>query len=130
MDDDFNTAKALGYVFEYVRAFNALADKKGLKMTESVRNAARTFVAHFEIFSKVFNLTDELPDTFLKELRKNVLTEKGLALSDIEALLTQRLEARKQKNFALSDQIRADLLTKGIELRDSPAGTDWDVVFA
>jgi cysteinyl-tRNA synthetase len=48
--------------------------------------------------------------------------------TEIEALIHERLEARRRKDFARSDAIRADLLARGIVLEDTPAGTRWKKV--
>ena len=108
MDDDLNTAEALAAVFEYIRAMNtALDDNQYLE--ENRWEAARVL----EIFDGVFDV--------LKP------TGAGGELSDIdiEAQVDQRMEAKKARNFKLADQIRADLLEKGVVLEDTKDGVRW-----
>ena len=108
MDDDLNTAEALAAVFEYIRAMNtALDDNQYLE--ENRWESARVL----EIFDGIFDV--------LKP------TEAGGELSDndIEAQVDQRVEAKKARNFKLADQIRADLLEKGVVLEDTKDGVRW-----
>ncbi|MFI3116060.1 MAG: cysteine--tRNA ligase [Clostridia bacterium] len=106
LDDDLNTADAVGVIFELVREINTIAmgenpNKNTLISAKNVLN---------ELCS-VLNIA-------------NKGEEKSLD-SDIEALIEQRNEARKNKDFALSDKIRDDLLAKGIVLKDTPQGVTW-----
>ena len=108
MDDDLNTAEALAAVFEYIRAMNtALDDNQYLE--ENRWESARVL----EVFDGVFDV--------LKP------TDAGGELSDnhIEEQVDQRIEAKKARNFKLADQIRADLLHKGVVLEDTKDGVRW-----
>ena len=50
----------------------------------------------------------------------------AVSKEEIEALIVERLESRKSKNFARSDEIRKDLLARGVILKDGPGGTTWE----
>ncbi|MFH1284181.1 MAG: cysteine--tRNA ligase [Candidatus Peregrinibacteria bacterium] len=105
MDNDFDTSGSLGVVFDLINRFN------GLKS--------------MDVISKE---DVDGTESFLKEVDKvfGFIFPKEEALSeDIEALIAQREEARKNKDFAKSDKIRDDLLKKGIVLEDTPDGTVW-----
>lgn len=125
MDDDLNTAKVVGMVFEYVRLINAALDKKALAKTEAER-----FLANMKKLSEVFNILGEPADKFLGELRGIVIREKGIEPAEIDRAIQERIEARQKKDFATSDRIRKEMSDKGIELRDTPRGTEWDVILA
>lgn len=129
MDDDFNTAKLFGLVFDYVRALNAYIDKKGFKVTSQTAPILNKFLSSMKDISGVLNLFGEKPTVFLRELRLLTLKEKGLREEDILLEISRRIEARKSKDFKLADEIRANLASKGIELRDKGQETDWDVIF-
>jgi cysteinyl-tRNA synthetase len=129
MDEDLNTAKVIGLVFEYVRLLNAYIDKKGFKPTALTQNLCQQFVQSFQKLSQVLNIFGEAPSQFLTHLRLSVLEEKKIAVSEIETKIKQRAEARVKKDFAISDAIRNDLLNQGVELRDLPGGTEWDILF-
>lgn len=130
MEDDFNTAKVLGTVFYYVRAFNAYVDKKGFKVTADTAKVAQNFLSDLEKLSGVINIFGRPSEEFLAELRNTVLKEKSLLPGDIDKLIAQRVQARQNKDFQTADALRQELLAKGIELRDSANGTEWDVIFA
>jgi len=107
MDDDFNTAGALGCVFDVVRAVNVhLTENEGF--CEEGIKAARVFL---EKVNSVFG--------FFSEEKSEGSDE------EIEALLAERTEARKNKNFKRSDEIRDMLAAKGIIIEDTPQGTRW-----
>ncbi len=129
MDDDLNTAKVIGSVFEYVRMLNGYLDKKGFKPNQYSVEIAKQLLYNKGEMGKVLNLFNEEAQTVLDLLRKGVLEERGLAAADIEQAIKDRVQARVDKDFAKADAIRDDLLKKGIQLMDSPQGTVWDVCF-
>ncbi len=107
MDDDFNSAGALGYVFELVRAINQAKDAGVADM----------------IVAEAQNKLHELMGVFgLREERAKV---GGEATAFIELLINLRRELREQKLWALSDQIRTRLGELGVLLEDSKDGTTW-----
>ena len=105
MDDDFNTADAIASVFELVKFINTTAD------------GSRTKEYLDSLYEKLFRLTDVL----------GIIIEKKEDMLDgeIEELIAKRQAARKEKNFALADQIRDELLAKGIILEDTREGVKW-----
>lgn len=105
MDDDFNTADAIASVFELVKFINTTAD--GTRTKEYLDS----------LYEKLFRLTDVL----------GIIIEKKEDMLDgeIEELIAKRQAARKEKNFALADQIRDELLAKGIILEDTREGVKW-----
>ena len=106
MDDDLNTADGLAAVFELVRDINTKIIDKGVSKNVC-ESAAKLF--------------DELCDVLgiLYNRKSNDLD------SEIEALIEQRQEARKNKDWATADKIRDDLKAKGIILKDTPQGVTW-----
>ena len=105
MDDDFNTADAIASIFELVKFINTTAD------------GSRTKEYLDSLCEKLFRLTDVL----------GIIIEKKEEMLDgeIEELIAKRQAARKEKNFALADQIRDELLAKGIILEDTREGVKW-----
>jgi cysteinyl-tRNA synthetase len=128
LEDDFNTPKALASIFDLVRAFNAYADKKGLKVSTEMVELSKVFLLAMASFSEVVGLFGEEPTKYLDLLRENTLTERGLDRSHIENLIEERIKARSLRDFAQSDAIRDTLLKMGISLNDSASGTEWDIV--
>ena len=105
MDDDLNTAGALGALFTFIRDANTAIDAGRISPgdAEGMRAALR----------KIDPVLDIFPD-----LEQSIDAE-------IEALIDARNAARKARNFAESDRVRDELLSRGILLEDTPAGTRW-----
>ncbi|WZL72657.1 cysteine--tRNA ligase [Clostridiaceae bacterium 35-E11] len=104
MDDDLNTADAIAAIFELVKEINSYVNANASK----------------ELVAKSMDLFMELVDVL------GLLTRKEETLDEeIEKLVQQRQEARKNKNFALADKIRDDLKNQGIILEDTPQGVKW-----
>ena len=105
MDDDFNTADAIAAIFDLVKFANTTADEKSSKAyAETLRE-------------KIQGLCDIMG--LITEKKEELLDE------DIEKLIEERQAARKAKNFARADEIRAELLEKGIVLEDTREGVKW-----
>lgn len=105
MDDDFNTADALAAIFELVKFANTLGEE-----------------AHSKAFWSA--LCEEIK-TLADICGLTVETKQELLAEDIEALIQERQDARKAKNFARADEIRNELLEKGIILEDTREGVKW-----
>ena len=105
MDDDFNTADAIAAIFDLVKFSNTTADEKSSK---AYADALR---------EKIQGLCDIMG--LITEKKEELLDE------DIEKLIEERQAARKAKNFARADEIRAELLEKGIVLEDTREGVKW-----
>ena len=105
MDDDFNTADALAAIFELVKFANTNVDE----------NSSREFAGG--LYEELFKLSDVLG---LKiEKKEEILDE------EIEDLIQERQAARKAKDFKRADEIRDELLKKGIILKDTREGVKW-----
>jgi cysteinyl-tRNA synthetase len=102
--DDLNTAKALGVLFDWVRDVNVSLEKG--EITGADARAASAALRGIDAVLGVLPAPEILP-------------------GEIETLIQERLDARKRKDFARSDAIRADLLARGIVLEDTPHGTRW-----
>ena len=120
MDDDCNTPRALGVIFDGVREMNRELDA-GRATTAAI---LRSEIAEM---GGVLGLFQEHPAQFLEHQKQTGLAEASLTPEAIEALITERAAARKEKNFQRADEIRAQLAEQGIVLKDSPTGTTWTV---
>ena len=105
MDDDFNTADAVSAIFELVKLANSTANE------ESSRAYAELLAETIEKLSDVLGI--------ITERKAEVLD------SEVEELIAARQQARKEKNFALADEIRQKLLDMGIVLEDTREGVKW-----
>lgn len=105
MEDDFNTADALAALFELVKYVNSNVSNTSSKELDQY---------FLDQIRKLTDICGIIPE------RKEELLEK-----EIEDLIQQRQDARKAKDFARADEIRQELLAKGIELKDTREGVQW-----
>ena len=104
MEDDFNTADAISAIFEIVKVANITVPTGSQEYAKEV----------LEIMTKLCDI-----------LGIDITKEEEILDSDIEALIEERQAARKAKNFARADEIRDELLEKGIVLEDTREGVKW-----
>ncbi len=124
MDDDFNTAKVLGSVFEAVRVLNKLMDANS---PESAMGCESFLKSVSKIYSVLGCYGDDAKGFFERHHEK-AMAESGVDEARIHNLIAERKEARKNKDFKRSDEIRDELLAINIVLKDKPDGTtDWTV---
>lgn len=120
MCDDFNTAEALGSLFELTRAINRSLDSNGATTT------LQTALDEIKVFGRTLGILEYAPDEYL-QAHKLEKTSSNITEEEIEALIEERIEARKEKNWARADEIRDELDEKGILLEDKADGTIWRV---
>ena len=134
--NDLNTAEARAAVFDVLRTVNAAADQNKL-----CRGDAEATLALLAKFDSIFAVLEDRD----AELTRNALTwaesegrlseadqeviakfgSEGLSDADIDALVAERTQAKRQRNFSRADAIRNELLAKGILLEDSKDGVRW-----
>jgi cysteinyl-tRNA synthetase len=125
MDDDFNTAQAIGNVFDLVRSVNrVLAEKPAGGQAPALLATVQEGVARI---GGVLGIFTSAPAEYLARIKARKAAELSIAVEEIEALITERAAARKAKDFKRSDEIRDRLLAADIELLDGPQGTSWKV---
>ena len=126
MDDDFNSALALGVLFETVRCANRFVAETKEMAPASLALIARVRSLFVEA-GGVLGLFTTAPALWLSGLKAAKAGGITMAPDDIERLIVERAEARAAKNFKRGDEIRDLLLENGIQLLDSAQGTTWNV---
>ena len=127
MDDDFNTALAIGHLFEGVRTMNRLLATKKLSKKADVVAALRSLHTTFIRLGDVLGLFASDPQKWLDQQNLAALADLGITPEQIEASIAARLQARATKDFARSDEIRDQLAVQGVLLLDSASGTTWKI---
>lgn len=121
MDDDFNTGGAIGVLYEMLTALNRFADSKNLEAASASAQDKETFrqaVVALKELSQILGV-------FMEPQQEEKGQQDELVPQLMQLLIDLRNEARKGKNFALSDQIRNRLTEIGITLEDRKEGTLW-----
>jgi cysteinyl-tRNA synthetase len=121
MDDDFNTAQAIAVIFDFTKEVNRIIAESASGgeniNAEFYKNVKafleRTAVGIFGIMD--FNVDEDL-------------SKAGIDVEHVQEMIDKRLEAKKEKNYALADKIREELKELGVELKDSKEGTRFKVV--
>jgi cysteinyl-tRNA synthetase len=123
MDDDFNTALALGHIFEFIRDANRFLDGKpsGPEARELLHKTEKLLSE----IGGVLNIFSRTPEEWYRSLM--VVKKIGLSEKEILEMIKQRREARQRKEWEMADRIRKELEEKGIILEDKADRTDWKV---
>ncbi|HXP85874.1 MAG TPA: cysteine--tRNA ligase [Bryobacteraceae bacterium] len=125
LDDDLNSAEALGAVFEYIRDANTAMDSGAFLASNAA--GALEFLA---LFDSIFDVLRRSPKTF------HYTPSGGVRLSgtaeaeffgttEIEAAIAERTAAKKARNFARADEIRKQLADQGVVIEDTKEGVRW-----
>ena len=126
LNDDFNTPEVFARIFELIRSFNA-GYRPGMKVTSQIRWRAEELRKFIAETGELMALFQEQPTRYLKLLDDMLLEQLGIERLFVEGLVQERNEARKAKDFKKSDELRAQLVAKGIAVHDSIEGTLWEV---
>jgi cysteinyl-tRNA synthetase len=127
MDDDFNAPGALAALSSLFGAMNELTDKPPVKDKALVGRTLRALRDQVGRISGVLGLLGDDPAQWLLRRRERAVKQRGIDQAAVEALLERRLKARGAKDFQEADRLRDQLKGMGIELMDTPSGTQWKV---
>ena len=127
MDNDFNTAQAIGQLFDSAKNLNKVVGKLGTEQSPEDLGLLNESIATLVKLGQVVGILNEPARAFLENQKHDVLKGTGIDAAGVDALIVQREQARQEKNWKLSDRIRDQLLDHSIELKDSPSGTTWTV---
>jgi len=126
MDDDFNTAMAMGYIFDTVRIINGYISKNSAPTRESlfVLNEARERIREL---GKVLGLFLEDPDEYFEKDKEREARKSDLDVEEVERLIDERKRARESKDWPRADELRDLLAARGIIIKDTSISTTWKV---
>jgi len=122
MDDDFNSARAIGGIFEFIRNINDIIQRPDFKINVSLKKSLSSAYGKIEELGMVLGLN------FTKEVSRiseNIETRTEITKEEIEEKIKEREAARKNGDYKKADDIRVYLQSKGIILEDRKEGTIW-----
>ncbi|MCI5131152.1 MAG: cysteine--tRNA ligase [Candidatus Electrothrix sp. EH2] len=128
MDNDFNTAQALGHLFDGVKVLN-----KACRMLAAQQGTGEDLAlleqggATLQELAGLLGVLQQNPTQYMQEKKDKLLATITLSEEEINSLIAERNAARAQKDWAAGDAVRDKLLAHNIELHDGPDGTVWDV---
>ena len=125
MDDDFNTAQALAHFFDLQTQLNTLLNLSKGRPTEKLLSTLKLGRDHFSRMGSIFGLFRDDPENYLDRQKKEGLKKLNLTEEEILKRIEERSEARKAKDWKRADEIRNDLLAKGVLVEDKPSGPEW-----
>jgi cysteinyl-tRNA synthetase len=127
MDDDFNTAAAIGHLYDaFVLANKLLDDPKAMPKPERAKTLA-AIARDARAAGATLGIMRRPPAEFLLARRGRLCLRRKIDPAAVEARIVERAGARAAKDFKRADEIRAELKATGVELMDTPAGTTWRV---
>ncbi|XCN71221.1 MAG: cysteine--tRNA ligase [Candidatus Electrothrix aestuarii] len=128
MDNDFNTAQALGHLFDGVKVLN-----KACRMLDSQPGTAEDLEllqqagVTLQELTGLLGVVQQDPVQYMQAKKDKLLASITLAEDEINTLIAERNAARERKDWAASDAVRDKLLAHNVELYDGPDGTTWGV---
>ncbi|HEX4421749.1 MAG TPA: cysteine--tRNA ligase [Kofleriaceae bacterium] len=125
--DDFNTPVVMAALYEAAALANRLLDEaKGIDKQVRRRTLAR-LGRDLRLVGTALGVLAAVPRAYLAERRARLIARRGIDVATVERLLAERVAARAAKDFTRSDAIRGELGGLGVDLHDTPQGTDWSV---
>ncbi len=127
MDNDFNTAQALGFLFDAVKVMNKIA--RLLPAMPAAVDVAllESSAATIRDLTAILGVAGQDAVQYVAEKKEKLLASIDISEEEINRLIEKRNQARKNKDWAASDAVRDQLLEHSIELHDGPEGTSWEV---
>ena len=121
MDDDFNTARGLGALFDAARTLNRLLDEaeSGHKAEADIVSAAEDM----RRMGRVLGILNASPKDYFESRKSAAAEQGGIDPAEVDRLVEARRQARKDRNFAEADRIRGQLAEMKVVLEDRPDGT-------
>lgn len=125
MNDDFNSAKGLAAVFETVKKGNKVLDQASDRPDDAVLAEMAQIRTDMVAISGILGIFLETPSAWFAAKKDKGMADMHVTPEQVEALIAERTQARKNKNFARADEIRDQLQEMNIILEDGAAGTTW-----
>jgi cysteinyl-tRNA synthetase len=126
MDDDFNTARAIGYIFEAVRLINSYLGE-GFQDRAASRFVLNRTERIIREIGQVLGLFLEDPGVYVEQDRVREACNLVFDMEEVDRLVEERNIARRSRDWKKADAIRQALAARGVTLKDTPTGTTWGI---
>jgi len=127
MDDDFNSARGIGILFDTVRSTNRLLDQHQDNLSQKIKKTIQSNRSDILKIGNVLGILTEPPKVYFDKKRFQGLEQKSIDPDVIDKMVKEREEARKTKDWEKADQIRKQLDDMNIIIEDRPDGTIWKI---
>ena len=127
LEDDLNTASALGHAFTFPRLMKRIQEEKALRKSAEAQEFCALFRRVAGRWQEILGVFGAEPAEFLARLRECRIKRANIDSAALQRLLDERAQARLQKDFAASDALRTRMLQLGVKVRDTPQGQEWEV---
>ena len=127
MDNDFNTAQAVGLLFDAVKTLNKVLRSVGDHVAADDFTLLTNTATTIKQLGEVVGILQHDPVEVMQQKKEQLLAAIDLTEAEITGLIEKRNQARADKDWATSDEVRDTLLASNIVLKDGPEGTTWDV---
>ncbi|MCD6262729.1 MAG: cysteine--tRNA ligase [Deltaproteobacteria bacterium] len=125
MDEDLNTAEAIGIIFEKVREINRVLNSVNGPLKKDIHVALTNDRHQIYVACYILGLLNETPDDFFEQINEKNAKKDRADINVIKQMINDRNRARTEKNWAKADEIRDRLKEMGVILEDGPEGTTW-----
>ena len=126
MDNDFNSAKVVGLIYDLIRETNRAASVKAIKKRGG--QLMGLVLSAMELTAKVLGIAGGDPDSFFDSLKIQRMKAEGVQINTVEKLIADRTKARASKDWAEADRIRDELTALNVEVMDRSEGSIWRAV--
>jgi cysteinyl-tRNA synthetase len=125
--DDFNTPVVMAAMHDAAKLANRLIDQpKGIDKQLRRRTLAR-IASDLRAVGVALGILQQTPTAYLAERRTRLVRRKNIDVAAVERKLVERTAARTAKDYARADALRGELAAMGIQVFDSPTGSEWMV---
>jgi len=126
MDDDFNTARGIGVLFDAIRITNRMLDEA--PDTHAAMDTITSARVDIQKMGEILGILHENPENYFQTKKTDAIKEEAIDANKVEEMIQARKNARKEKNWAKADQIRQELEKMNIIIEDRPDGTIWKIL--
>jgi cysteinyl-tRNA synthetase len=125
MDDDFNSARGIGIIFEAVRTINRLLDQHENDLSGQIKQSIASALADVLRIGNILGILLDSPAAYFNEKQNQILEQKAVDPAMIAKLVEERDMARKAKDWKKADEIRNQLAEIDVVIEDRSDGTVW-----